>query len=453
MGPDPRTQPVPRLGLAITVAVLIAVGCSPAKSGSATGPRSTAPRERSSTTSATGGRPLARYRDYRTVNYSEDSHWLCRPGRRDICASDLDTTRIDADGTMTVHRFRDVANPPVDCFYVYPTISKDPGPRSDWHASDGEEGLAALNQVARLRGRCRIFAPVYRQTTLAGLTQALAGLPDSSSAGPSTTTPDDGSEPYDDVLDAWRSYMATDNDGRGVVLIGHSQGSAILSRLLREEIDPHPDVRAQLVSAYLAGWGVAVPDGRTVGAAFQHIAACTRVEEAGCVLSWSSFRADSPPPPNALFGIPRDGTAGVAVCVNPAAPDGDGVTGPDSTPHSVFPAVRSQSILMGAATGSGRADTPPTTEAPTVDNAWIDPAVGVVTTPFVEVPGLVTARCTRHDGFDYLAVSAHGTPGPRADDIVGDLGPQWGLHLLDVNLVMGDIVDLVGHQSTVWLDG
>ena len=38
----------------------------------------------------------------------------------------------------------------------------------------------------------------------------------------------------------------------------------------------------------------------------------------------------------------------------------------------------------------------------------------------------------------------------RADDIPGDLTPEWGLHLVDVNLVMGDVVRQVAAQSDAW---
>jgi hypothetical protein len=47
--------------------------------------------------------------------------------------------------------------------------------------------------------------------------------------------------------------------------------------------------------------------------------------------------------------------------------------------------------------------------------------------------------------------------GGRTDDIVGDLrgngGVQakWGLHLVDVNLAMGNLLDVVGQQSGAWL--
>ena len=89
------------------------------------------------------------------------------------------------------------------------------------------------------------------------------------------------------------------------------------------------------------------------------------------------------------------------------------------------------------------------TEAP-----WLDPAVGTVETPFVELPGLVTGRCVTWDGRNWLEVTVHGDPGdPRADDIGGDLTPPWGLHLIDVNLVMGDLQRLVASQGAAWADG
>ena len=69
-------------------------------------------------------------------------------------------------------------------------------------------------------------------------------------------------------------------------------------------------------------------------------------------------------------------------------------------------------------------------------------------------PGLVTGECVSRDGFDYLEITVHGDPSdPRRDDIGGDLTPAWGLHLQDVNLVMGDIVTLVGKQATAWTSG
>jgi hypothetical protein len=74
-----------------------------------------------------------------------------------------------------------------------------------------------------------------------------------------------------------------------------------------------------------------------------------------------------------------------------------------------------------------------------------------VTTPFVSVPGLLTARCATNENATYLEVTVHGDPAdPRTDQISGDLTPQWGLHLVDVNLVMGNLLDVVRLQSTLW---
>ena len=82
-----------------------------------------------------------------------------------------------------------------------------------------------------------------------------------------------------------------------------------------------------------------------------------------------------------------------------------------------------------------------------------------IDTPWVSVPGLLTARCASNENATgYLEVSVHGDPsGPRVDDIRGDIesGPRvlanWGLHLIDVNLAMGNLVGIVGAQSKAYL--
>ena len=63
--------------------------------------------------------------------YADPSHWLCRPDTKDVCDQGLDSTQVDADGTLTVHPWTAASKPPIDCFYVYPTISATPGGNSD----------------------------------------------------------------------------------------------------------------------------------------------------------------------------------------------------------------------------------------------------------------------------------------------------------------------------------
>jgi len=418
------------IGLAVAAA-LLAGACSGTTSSTATeGPAGTDGAGATTGTAATGGPtgttapsgPLERYADYTSISYDDPSHWVCRPEADDMCQSDLDTTVIAPDGTMTIEPFEPATDPPIDCFYVYPTISQDPTPFSDWDASDAEEGYVTLQQAARLRSQCRVFAPVYRQATLTSLISRMTGV----------EAPGGGEvvNPYDDVLDAFRTYMAQDNDGRGVVLIGHSQGSGLLTRLIAEEIDPNADVRAQLVAAYIAGSSVSVPEGAEVGGSFQHIPVCTADDQTGCVVSWASFRSTAPPGEDAIFGRPRSGD-GVAVCANPAA-----LRGGSAELHGYFPAARNRSIVDpdgNEGQGSG----------------WIE-GPAEITTGFVAVPGLVSGECTSTAGANVLTVTVNPSDGARVDDITGDLSGGWGLHLVDVNLVMGDIVTLVGSQAAAY---
>ncbi len=69
---------------------------------------------------------------------------------------------------MRVERFRADPNAPIDCFYIYPTVSRDPGGNSTMKI--GDELVAVVNQqFARFASVCRPYAPVYRQATLTAL--------------------------------------------------------------------------------------------------------------------------------------------------------------------------------------------------------------------------------------------------------------------------------------------
>ena len=79
-------------------------------------------------------------------DYSKPQSWLCRPGRQDACAVDLTTTVVAANGKLTVEKWAADPNAPVDCFYVYPTVSMDQTPNSDMNA--GPEELAVIRAQA-----------------------------------------------------------------------------------------------------------------------------------------------------------------------------------------------------------------------------------------------------------------------------------------------------------------
>lgn len=350
-------------------------------------------------------------------DYSKDANWLCRPGRHDACDIDLTTTIVSADGSLRKELFRADANAPVDCFYVYPTISTDPGANSDMTPDPAELNVVA-QQFARFGQVCRLYAPSYRQITLAGLRRMMSGGLGGLGAGMQ----------YDDVRDAWRYYLEHDNRGRGVVLIGHSQGSFILASLIAREIDGKPEAR-RLVSAILMGTSVPVPKGRDVGGAFRTIPLCHSATDTGCLITFATFRSNVPPPPNTLFGKVAD-PAMAAACTNPAA-----LAGGSGELHAYLDT-------------KGRTITGTTAPKP-----WVSTGAAI-DTPWVSVPGLLTAECRTNENATFLEITVHGNPAdPRTDDIIGDLGSaqqalaNWGLHLVDVNLTMGNLLDIVSQQA------
>jgi hypothetical protein len=374
-------------------------------------------------TNASGQAPPAQATVERPApnDYSKDASWLCKPGRHDACDIDLTTTVVASDGRLTREPFTPAPNPPIDCFYVYPTISTDPGMNSDMTPDPAELNVIA-QQFARFSQVCRVFAPVYRQITLVGLRRIMAGGLDALGTGLQ----------YDDVRDAWRYYLDHENRGRGVVLIGHSQGSFILTSLIAKEIDGKPDQR-RLVSAILMGTSVAVPSGRDVGGAFQTVPLCHTPSDTGCLISFSTFRSNVPPPANTLFGrVSQPGM--VAACSNPAALAGG--TGP----------------LHAYLDAKGRTITSTTPPKP-----WVSSGAPIDTS-WVSVPGLLTAECRTNENASYLEITVHGDPAdPRTDDIIGDLGTgqqvlaNWGLHLVDVNLTMGNLLDIVSQQGRAFV--
>jgi hypothetical protein len=262
---------------------------------------------------------------------------------------------------------------------------------------------------------------MYRQVTLTALASTLMGKPMNV----------DRVLAYNDVRDAWNEYLAHDNHGRGVVLIGHSQGSKVLTALVQNEIDGKP-VQKQIVSIILGGTALQVPVGKDVGGDFKFIPLCRAASQTGCVITFASFRANIPPPPGARFGQSA-GDGLMAACVNPAALAGGKAELESYVPTGV-PGLSRQKPVEWVKGG------PP------------------IKTPFVKTPGLVTGECVSNEHGSYLAITINADPNdPRTDDIDGDIvmGEKvvagWGLHLIDMNLTMGNLVDVVGSESQAWL--
>lgn len=351
-------------------------------------------------------------RGFVLTDYTDLDHWLCHPDLPgDGCDVDIDRTLVMPDGTTRRLETERPDSPPIDCFYIYPTVSEDLTPNSDLEMGPGEQGVVAA-QFAPFARECRLFAPAYRQTTLFALNIFLQ----------TGQQPANEEMRYADVAAAWETYLRDHNDGRGVVLIGHSQGAELVQQLLRRRIFGRP-VADRILSAMPIGFNTPL-DPET--GRFGDMPPCETAGQIGCLISYVSFRADSPPDADAWFGR-MDAQGQTTACTNPAALTDENATGLDAW------------LLARSRQGSG------------------DPEFGEgieVTTRFAEMPGLLSATCRSNDSHSWLAVSVSGDPSdPRADDIAGDLVIQgeiqtaWGLHLVDMNLAMGNLLDIVAAQS------
>ncbi len=394
--------------LAVPVALLLLAGCSGGSSDSSNDSRA---GQGSAPPSAASGTPALE-----KLPVSHPTAWLCRPGMaNNPCETNLDATDVGAGDGKTVEPFRPAADPKIDCFYVYPTLSEAKSRNAPLASEPAAVGVTR-SQAARFASQCRLFVPLYRQLTVQSITTGGYADPKAQALADA------------DVDSAWHDYLNNDNQGRGVVLLGHSQGAGQLSRLIRSEIDNNPAERSRLVSALLLGGNVLVPKGKDVGGSFTNIPACRRPDQTGCVVAYSSFA--EVPPPNALFGRttnarnipPGLSPEGLQVlCVNPATLG--------AGPADLHPYLPTRAI-------GGRLTATPTERLPDLP------------TPFVTFTGL-RGECRDVDGASFLQISGSGSPYLDAATTQA-LGPTWGLHLLDVSDAYGDLVTLVGKQAAAW---
>jgi hypothetical protein len=339
--------------------------------------------------------------------------WLCHPSMSsDPCRGDQTTRYYEPDGSSHVSTPAVPAQPPIDCFYVYPTVSNQPTPNAT-QTPDPEVRSIALYQAQRFSTKCRLFVPLYREVTAAGVTLASQ----THDTSPYATA-------FTDVEEAWRHYLDNDNHGRGVVLIGHSQGSRMLRALIRRDIDPDAAARRRLVSAIIPGANANAND-------FAHVSPCRAAAQTGCVIAYSTFNAT--PPDDARFGRTDtdpvgnalDLPGGPVICTNPATLSGTGERLDSLLPSQPFAPGIIFALLLKLYGG------PP----PMADTPWLQPT------------DHYTGRCETANGANVLMLS----PVANARTLTPSPDDTWGVHLVDVNVALGNLVALVGDQARAWL--
>jgi hypothetical protein len=360
---------------------------------------------------------------------SAETTWLCKPGiANNPCETSLATTFEFANGGKVIDRPPSNPNAPIDCFYVYPTVSSQFTENANEEIGP-EERQIAIDQASRFQQTCKVYAPIYPQLTIPAINT------------PGGITPEGSAKAYIGVATAFAEYMAKYNQGRGFILIGHSQGSAMLTQLIKEQFDPNTAqgaaLRKQLVGAYLLGGNIIVPKGKTEGGSFQNVPSCQIAGQTHCVLAYSSFLQEPPNPSN--FGRVSSSLLGGAapteeevknnevLCVNPSVLlQGNGSNGPTGP------------LLPYQSTGAFPGLLGEFVKAP------------VASTPWVSYPGQYTGQCKRANGATWLQLTDVGGPSDEREKVAEVLGPLWGTHLVDVNIALGNLVPLTAAQAGVY---
>jgi hypothetical protein len=349
--------------------------------------------------------------------------WLCRPGApADPCASSRSTTEVQAGGVQkllggSAQSTTDATE--FDCFYVYPTVSAQKTANSNLTAQTAEIDVA-IDQASQFSQVCRVWAPMYRQATASSIATGL-----SSEKGAAAILKTTFDVAYESLVSSWTSFLAHDAGTRPLILIGHSQGSALLIHLVASRIDHDPSLLKRLVVAILPGGNLQVPSGLTVGATFTHVPLCTRPSEIACAIAYSTF--PSQPPLTSIFG--RTGQ-GVSLQSGQTARHGEQVA-----------------CVNPAALGGGTASLNPYFLTATQDHL-----ARSVNTPWVTYPNLYSASCEDEGGASWLQVTDVAQQGAGRPVVTETLGPDWGYHANDINLTLGNLVHDVHDEEAAWLE-
>jgi len=206
-------------------------------------------------------------------DYASPAMWSALPDRED--AADAP---IPSSPGLAVAPATDQRGATADVFYVHPTSyvgGRWNGPVDDAKLNEATDRVATRLQASAFNGCCAIFAPRYRQAN-----------------GMAFTHPSkDGEQAldlaYSDVASAFRVFLqhsAARGVGRPIIVAGHSQGSMLAYRLIKEEITGKP-LRERLVAAYLLGGGLTSD---RLAAELPDVPLCASPTQIGCLIAFNA---------------------------------------------------------------------------------------------------------------------------------------------------------------------
>ena len=168
----------------------------------------------------------------------------------------------------------------VDTFYIYSTVYMA--------ANEGDADYATLDNAEMLEGvkfehaikssafedSTNVFIPYYRQAGMRLMGETWLKNGDVRTILPGT--------PYGDITAALDYYFENCNGGRPFIIAGHSQGSAILSLVLKGYFKEHPEYYKRMVAAYAVGYSITKDDLE----ANPHMKFATGETDTGVIISW-----------------------------------------------------------------------------------------------------------------------------------------------------------------------
>ena len=217
-------------------------------------------------------------------------------------------------------------------FFIHPTSYIN---RDHWNApiddleTNARAELFLRGQASAFNEAGDIWAPRYRQATFGAFLTSAAESERALALA------------YGDVSAAFDRFLKEVGPTRPIILAGHSQGGAHLTRLLRDRIATDPKLRARIVAAYVVGW----PVSRTTDLPRMGLPECRTADQTGCILSWESFA--EPADPSLIVdaydatigfdGRPRKGTP--IVCTNPLTGTADAAAPATANLGTLVPAA------------------------------------------------------------------------------------------------------------------
>lgn len=222
----------------------------------------------------TGETPLFENLVGTPTDYSKAENWMLCP----------DTPEYDA-----------------DVIFLYPSAYVNPDDGYIGTVDDETMHKNAADAYGQMgsafEGTANVFVPYYRQINIFKLA--------------SMTADEIGAyllkEPRTDIYAMLDYYFENLNNGRPFILAGHSQGSNMLSLILDEYMEKHPEYYSRMVCAYMLGFSLT----SAMLADNPHLHAAQGETDTGVIVSWNTES-----PANADIGETLIVQKG-AVCINP----------------------------------------------------------------------------------------------------------------------------------------